>query len=325
MTPLLANAGTPLIWLTGLHLVVGNSLIGVGEGLLLRWAFGVRTASGIPRMIGANYASAVVGVALTAGAHAAFHRSLDPGQAAAGLVAACALFFAATVLVEWPFVAWAMGRGERRAKRSLFASFVVNAASYAVLVPLYAQVSTVSAVTDTTQVDPAVFASGPRATVFYLDEERAAVWAVALDGSGRRRVAEISRVGRRPQLVADPDAGVVRVTDADAPPVSTTGRTKARLPGCFDTAVDLDDGEWNAATGFWATKGLHATRRADGERLHFALATPFVEWQASDATLLPGGLVVFALGPHVVVLDLTTKRLAVLAVGSSPVVALEPR
>jgi hypothetical protein len=325
MTFLLANAGTPLLWLTALHLYVGNFMIGVGEGLLLRWAFGVRTARGVPRMIGANYASAVVGFALTAGVDAVFRSTLEPRQAAIGLALSCVLYFAATVIVEWPFVAWAMGPGERRAKRSLLASFVVNAASYAALVPLYAHISTVSAVTDTTQVDPSAFASGPRATVFYLDRAAAAVYEVALDGSGRRRVAEVSHLGRDPRLVADPNAGVVRVMDADAPPIPTTGRVGAPRPASFGPAVDLDDGEWDVETGFWAVQGLRATPRGDGTPLHLALETPFILWQARDATLLPGGVVVFALGPHVVVLELKTRRFAVLAEGSSPVVALETR
>ncbi len=33
----LANAGTPLIWAGILHLVFGNAIIGIGEGILLAW------------------------------------------------------------------------------------------------------------------------------------------------------------------------------------------------------------------------------------------------------------------------------------------------
>jgi hypothetical protein len=128
------------------------------------------------------------------------------------------------------------------------------------------------------------------------------------------------------RIVADPDAGVVRAADEAGVAVKAPGRMKARVntAGLY-RAVDLGDGPWEASAEFWAEAGLRASSTRTGEQLHFALATPFVRWRASDATVLPGGVVVYALGPHIVSLDLATHRLAVLAEGSCPVVALADR
>lgn len=56
-----ANAGTPLMWAGMLHLVFGNALIGLGEGLLIALVFKRPRARCIGLMIAANYLSAWLG------------------------------------------------------------------------------------------------------------------------------------------------------------------------------------------------------------------------------------------------------------------------
>src|SRR5689334_1126069 len=57
----LANAGTPLMWAGMLHLVFGNALIGVFEGLLIARLFSLPKRKTVLVMIGANYFSAWAG------------------------------------------------------------------------------------------------------------------------------------------------------------------------------------------------------------------------------------------------------------------------
>src|SRR5262249_284540 len=59
----LANVGTPLMWASAAHLVLGNAIIGLLEGLLLSGLFKLRAARAIGLMIAANYFSAWVGCA----------------------------------------------------------------------------------------------------------------------------------------------------------------------------------------------------------------------------------------------------------------------
>lgn len=59
----LANAGTPLLWATGFHLVFGNALIGIGEALIAaRFVRNARAADLCPWTIAANYASTIGGL-----------------------------------------------------------------------------------------------------------------------------------------------------------------------------------------------------------------------------------------------------------------------
>ena len=58
---LLANMGTPLMWMNLLHLLIGNAVIALVEGLLIAKCFGVRRLSAIGCALLANYGSAWLG------------------------------------------------------------------------------------------------------------------------------------------------------------------------------------------------------------------------------------------------------------------------
>jgi hypothetical protein len=60
-----------------------------------------------------------------------------------------------------------------------------------------------------------------------------------------------------------------------------------------------------------------------GSRLYVALETPLVTWNASNATVLPGGYVVYQLGKQIVVLDVNGPAMAPFAMGPEPHVVLE--
>jgi len=49
-----ADAGTPLIWATLFHLLIGNAIIGIGEGLLIAHLFKARKKAIIWSMIAAS-------------------------------------------------------------------------------------------------------------------------------------------------------------------------------------------------------------------------------------------------------------------------------
>ena len=71
----------------------------------------------------------------------------------------------------------------------------------------------------------------------------------------------------------------------------------------------------------WPAEGLYAW--VDGRLYNLALETPFVAAAWRDPTLLPKGFLVVGLGEKVVLLNLRTRELAVLATGSGPAVLLD--
>ena len=56
-----ADAGTPLMWAGAFHLIIGNAIIGIAEGLILAILFRQKKARCVLIMIAANYFSAWAG------------------------------------------------------------------------------------------------------------------------------------------------------------------------------------------------------------------------------------------------------------------------
>ena len=102
-----ANAGTTLLWAGALHLVFGNALIGVGEGLLLAWLFSVPKRKSVLVMIPASYASAWFGGFFIRGAivHAL---PMDLNNGWRWFWAMVVVTYVMTLIIEWPFVAWCL-------------------------------------------------------------------------------------------------------------------------------------------------------------------------------------------------------------------------
>src|ERR1035441_6231561 len=113
-----ADAGTPLMWATALHLFIGNALVGVGEGLLLSWIFSVRKRKSIPVMIVANYASAWFGAWFIS---STFVRSLpiDLNNGRMWFWIMVIATYCMTLVLEWPFIAWCFRGAPKWLKKSV--------------------------------------------------------------------------------------------------------------------------------------------------------------------------------------------------------------
>ncbi len=105
--PAYANAGTPMMWASMLHLTLGNLVIGLLEGALLARIYKRNSAQTSGRMIAANYVSAFCGLLYLGFLNGRLYNLLVdkpllhiPWFMLGSLVVA----FAITVVVEWPFV-----------------------------------------------------------------------------------------------------------------------------------------------------------------------------------------------------------------------------
>ena len=119
-------------------ILVGTAIIGIVEGLIIVSVFKTKTRA-IPLMVAANYASAVAGFALVMGGGLPALRAWRTGNAG-GILAGAALFlflFVLTVAIEWPFCWLSLGKRPGRSWRALWASLLVQAISYLLLMPAY--------------------------------------------------------------------------------------------------------------------------------------------------------------------------------------------
>lgn len=344
-----ANAGTPLMWAGMFHLVVGNAVIGVIEGLLLARLFKARNWPTVALMVAANYVSMVAGTVFLVPLGDYWSRSrvsAAPLYDAPKILWLLAMAsFVTSIVLEWPFCFFALSRGKSRGRRSLYASLIAQTASYVLLVPYYLSVSSISLYTRT-HIDRSLsFASKSPGTVYFIGLKDGDVYQIRLNGSERRKVLTSHITSRDARLFVRrakgsqkwslwvknyprDDAETLLIKDF-APRTAPFPREDERVYGnwfAFGDACDLrpeNQRSWKVWTGFWAIEGLSARNKETEERLHIALETPFIQWYARNATVLPGNQVVFQLDEQIVLFDLTTRKIGLVTMGRGPIVILE--
>jgi len=343
-----ANAGTPLMWAMMLHLAVGNLVIGVVEGCLLRWLFLAPAGRAIPALIAANYVSAWAGAFLLGWGADLPDVTIENvrGWFAAFVIVA----YVVTLAIEYPFF-WFVLRGQARpGVRAVKATVVVNAISYGALFAWYWLASGTSMMTQL-DVRPVAELSPPEKCALYFltpdggqivrtdlrGQHRETVRTVAVGSSDDRlyarkeadgsfslylhRRAEDDSKGRE-ELIA---RGFARKVPVDW---DTRVRPSDRVPGTwgnFGAVPSLTVGSaWEDRVGFWPVEGIRGENKADGRKFRFSLETPFAAWPVRNATQVEGDMVVFQLGRNqICLLDPATRRIALIVRGQGPIV-VEP-
>ncbi len=341
-----ANAGTPLMWAAALHLLFGNALIGLGEGLLLARIFSAPQWTCALVMTLANYVSAWLGFLF-------LQRDLVPMD----LTNAWLWFwimvvatYVMTLVLEWPFVAWCLRRTQGWFRRSLRASLVVQSASYVLLFGWYWMASEASLYTKMDVVEAAALSLPESVLVYYIDPADGDVYSRRLAGGTEHKAFELDSTGRNDRLfvrasTADADCWdlVARLQNQDdrVPRfvVVATNMHVEAPPDVRGTRTDPPDhegtwlnfgparqlgtagrGQWEFWAGFWPLEGLQATHTPTGEQVRFSYETPFAAWAIRNLVHLPADKALFQLGnDQICAFDPATRRVALLWRGRGPV------
>lgn len=347
-----ANSGTPLMWAGMLHLLFGNLLIGLLEGYVLARLFALRRRRTIILMVLANYFSAWLGACLLEfGPIDRFPLELGGTRMVFwGLVAAAYLV---TLVLEFPFVAFALRGDPAWRRKAVRGSLVVQSLSYLLLFGWYGMASGASLYTRTRLVRPAEMALPKNVWVYYIAAADGDVYRTRLAAPAPERVAALHSTNADDRLVIRPssqagggwDLLARLVTDdwdkpqmvalvdgfaADAAPAGQRDRlSTAPEYGTwfnFGPASRLGaarDSAWEFRCGFWPVEGLRGTNLQTGAHAGFSLETPFVRWAVRNVTQLPDEIVLFQLGrDQVCVFDPAGGRVARIARGRGPIATL---
>lgn len=173
----------------GLHLMIGNFIIGIVEWIGLSRAGASPWRAAI--MIPANYASAWTGVYVVAAIPT--DRFLEGGSLLTNAVPLSWLLLICLIglgmLIEFPFVAMAF-RGPRNWKRIITTTIVVNLVTGTGVALWYAKNSNMS-LASFRSVNPPEIASDLDAWVYRIEDQRSEIRRIRLDGSGDEPVAEL--------------------------------------------------------------------------------------------------------------------------------------
>lgn len=342
--PILANAGTPLLWATILHLFVGNALIGLAEGLLLARSFNVSKKRAVATLILANYASAWIGGILI------LTPLTDPFDVTVqhvrlfvcGVIAAAVVI---TLVIELPFVWAALRASARPWHNTMRGVLLVHALSYPVIFGWYALVSGTSMMTRLKVVPAQVLVADDIYDLYFITPSGDQVIQSDLTGQTQKVVSNVSAHHDNDRLFArrtgDKAFDLWLLSDsnkgkADTQRIAHDFSTLAPIDwaiaeGDFDEpsstwfnagpASSITAQESRYRTHFWPYIGISYQDRGQSSR-YYAFATPFLRWNARNATEISGGRVVFQLGrDQICLLDAKSNQIALLARGKGPLVA----
>lgn len=349
----LADAGTPLMWAGMLHLVLGNALIGVGEGLLLAWLFSAPKRKCVLIMIPANYASAWLGGLFIRGA--IVHKlPMDLNNGWRWFWVMVVVTYVMTLIIEWPFVAWCL-RGTRNwLRRSLVASLVVQSASYVLLFGWYWMASGTSLYTKMKIVAPTALSLPDSVFVYFIGATDGNVYKRQLAGRGEEKIYELHSKDNNDRLFVQPSKSdpnnwdllarldingrrdprfvdvLTNLLVEAAPDWRSTHTEPPRYEGTWFSFGEVQslgsatNSHWKFWSGFWPIEGLKASDETTSQSVRFSYETPFGSWTVRNAVHLPSDKVLFQLGDdQICVFDPVSRQVALLWHGRGPVPVIE--
>lgn len=353
--PVMANAGTPLMWATMLHLALGNALIGLLEGVLLAKLFRLRTGRTVGVLILANYFSAWLGM-LFLGHWISSSLPMDLGNAWRFVWMMVAATYIITLICEFPFIALALRRDPHWFRKAVRGSLIVQTVSYVLLFGWYAMASPMSLYTKTNIVDLAAMDLPSDVIMYFISARDGNVYRRTLAGPGEIKEYDMNSTNSHDRLFIRPNAENgervdlmarletkdyrhPKITTIQEAFVSVDASTWSTEDKCVDPGDDsyydilcvralgpARESMWKFHGGFWAGEGLHGRKGEDLPWVGFALETPFAAWEVRNATHLPTDKVLLQLGPdQICIYDPEKRQIALVTKGRGPVAVLDEK
>lgn len=343
-----ANAGTPLMWATGIHLLFGNAIIGIVEGLLISLIFRTSKIKSTLLLILANYASAWFGHFFILGI--IYHRDVfNLTNIRIYFISILVLAFILTVVIEFPFILAVFRKIKNPIWKSIKATLIVNLISYSLLIVWYNQHSQTSLVSKLKIVSASQMNIPANYSLYYIAPNNHDVIQYDLQNGSKKSIKKINSSSYNDRLFArepTPDSFDLYVH------LETSIRSKAKnilIQSDFSTHAPIhrrnsrdaeadsidtwfnfakvpslaENAKWEFETGFWAAEGITGNRVHSKQIHHYAFETPFIAWYVRNAIQIENDLLVFQLGKNqICILDPEARCIALLAFGKGPLVAI---
>lgn len=329
----LANAIAPMVILGMLHLMCGNALLGLVEGGLLAWIWKLKVWRTIGLMVLANYLSSFAGSLLAV--WLVRPNDVPLADLSRVLPVLYVVAFLATLLIEYPFVRLAFWKENEALRRSLIACGTINVASYALLAGWYAQAVNTRLV-NVAFVEPSAIEWKSDPVIFYLDADRT-VLVRHRPRQGFTEQVVTASPGRHIWQSERPDG--VLVCEEPTPPEESRKEVNCWEAGLTGAATSVPHEETRRSR-FIGDKRPASERHyrftpditgyavrvhePDGSRKEdLGVSVPLAFRGVRELTVLPGDQLVIAVRQDLCLLDYPSRRLAVIARGSHPLVLLE--
>lgn len=344
--PALANAGTPLMWASMIHLAVGNIAIGMLEAAILIKVFRLGKGKTTGTLIFANYFSAWGGGLFLSNVIAK-NVNIDITNAWTFFWVMVLVTYLFTLILEFPFIAFCFRGDERWLSKTIRGSLLVQTVSYALIFSWYWTASGVTLVTQASVVSPASMTLPPNVMIYYISSD-GDVYSMPLRGGGGQKVGRLGSSKKNDRLLLKPeqadkwqllalltgndkkDEKLIKISsfplsysvpiatnpDHDRSQTEGTWFNFGEVPKLGEAATSA----WKFYTGFWPVEGIRGENATTNKQVNIALETPYIAWNVRNAVHLPGDKVLFQLGDNqICIFDPEKKQIALIAKGRGPI------
>lgn len=200
-----ANAGPAIAWRFGIHLVVLTFLIGIGEAILLCIVFRTWKSRVFYLMVGANVASAWIGMLFVKSRCAALImgdvtiENLRPTFWTMVYVT-----FVLTIIIEFPFFVAALYGRKRLIPKAVAATLLAHCVSYTLLFYYYTPDYVMNMATELEVVPASAFEIAEDYDLYYISPDGKHVLKSDLTGNNTEEVATLDLKGIPDRLCACP-------------------------------------------------------------------------------------------------------------------------
>ncbi|WP_372773502.1 hypothetical protein [Mangrovibacterium sp.] len=320
-----ANAGTALMWMPVLQMLFGNILIGVVEGLAVALLFKLKWVRSVLIMIGANYASWILGNTLVFWGQELLVDSLFrlKGVFVAWIFSLVGLYLM-TVVVEWPFVNLIFAKEKRNRNRSLKVAGIINVFSYSAMILLYLSVSKYSLFTELEVNQSLLKKNYP--FELYLERDGEIISGTVADPFLGQRVYQIPKdhPDDRIFLKENEKSGNVdllcgkKYLNSNQVIVESfiAADDKVYYPVLTDSysLVDVDFRDpairhWKVSGGGWAVQGL-TIDQGNEVAMNYAFEVPWMFWAFREVAILSDDELLCYIGGRVILLNKNSQEIA---------------
>jgi len=333
---LLANAGTALMWMPILQLILGNILIGIIEGIIISMFFRTKLLHSILIMIAGNYVSWLIGNGLIFMYQNAMIDSLFELENVFVLwILGLVILYFLTILIELPFFRWAFLKTDRLWSRSWKLSLIINSITYTIMIIIYLNVSKYSFFTEL-EIDQSILNNKSKFELLYTFKGDIYQGIIKQDFSGDK-IYQIPDTIKYPYLKLEEDS--INQT-IDLYLINYYGDTLLIQKSYVEfnniiyypsisekyswTIADFRDTtkrDWKASAGGWAIDGI-TFQEINNTQQNFGFEVPWMFWSIGNISILNDSEVIFIINDRIVILNKSSKKVAFVTKGYNYMIRL---
>lgn len=351
-TAVQANAGTALMWATGIHLLIGNLFIGVLEGLLLAKWYDISESKCIGIFILANYFSAWLGGFIILKISPML--PVDINNMLPMFLLMIVASYILTIILEFPFAVFAFKGDNEWLKKSIRGTFLVQTISYVILFGWFGIASRYSLFTKTNIVSASAIQLPDNVQLYFISaDDGGDINTGYICDRKWKNIYDLNSINYDDYLIFDKLSDNKNLWDFIAIKENTDiSKSKyfsiqkelsltnvpsenGKIPDSLSSKIYSnyskvptlgikEKSSWEFHTSFWPSDGLKGSNSKLRERVTLAVETPFVTWSVRNAVQLSNDTVLFQLGDNqICVYDPNTKQVALLAYGYGPIAVIK--